>query len=67
MFDRNRRGPGQVAPEDEPALPPGCEEQPKLGRGRLPACRASLLLPTNRYGGHAAYMKYTYAVSERAV
>lgn len=36
--DRSHHGPDQGPSEDEPALPPGCEEQPKLRHRRLPAC-----------------------------
>lgn len=30
MFDRKHHSPDQVPSEDQPAFPPGCEEQPKF-------------------------------------
>lgn len=38
VSDRNHHSPDQVPFKDQPALPPGCEEQPKFRHRRSPAC-----------------------------
>lgn len=49
VFGRNHHRPHQVPFEDQPALPAGCEEQPKFRHGRSPACRLSNPSPTIRW------------------